>query len=144
MCSSDLPKAYHIHMSQKNDVLALLKKQGYDVIQANEGDIEHFLRGQTDITNKSLQVAANFNLKSVYEKGCPPRTKTCYAEECDKYAKERRNDCVYDEPVVISKKTEPKSTSSGSISVIGNIPVPRIGGGGKDAASVLLIVIGVM
>lgn len=86
-------RAYHIHISQKDDVLTLLKKQGYDVIPASVTDARHFLNTNPFSINKPLQLAANFNLKRVYQDECSHTRVYCSRGECDKYPKQRRKDC---------------------------------------------------
>lgn len=88
------PQAFRIHISQKAEVLALLRRQGYDVIPATKQDAMRFLAGNNPLPSyKPVQLAANFNLHKVYESDCSYKTKYCYREECDKYPKERRKDC---------------------------------------------------
>lgn len=96
------PRAYHIHISQKDAVLALLRKQGYDVIPASENDARRFLNSNAFVQNRPVQLAANFNLGQVYKDECSYSKIYCYREECDNYPKERRKDCPDDTPPVQS------------------------------------------
>ena len=139
-------KTFHIHVSQKAAFLKQIRQQGYETIPASQQDIDHFLHSKATLEDKPIQLAANFNLKSVYEKDCPVRSLTCYREECDKYTEQRPN-CKRDDSEY--KKPERKAKTSRNVNVnisrAGNIRLPRIGGGSsRDAGAAILVVIGVV
>jgi len=141
------PKAYHIHVSQKQDIIALLHKKGYEVIPATAQQAEDFIFASTQEHHNDIQLAANFNLKKVYEKDCPPRRRICHTDDCEQYSVESPADCYRDEPP--SQQSKPKTSTSVSVHTSGsaNFKLPNLGGGGgggRDAAAVMLIVIGVV
>ncbi len=71
-----LPKTYHMHISQKNSVFALLKKQGYDVIPASQADVHHFLdsNNMTDIS--PLQMVTKSDIEKSPLNDCREQSKT--------------------------------------------------------------------
>lgn len=126
-----LPKAYHIHASQKDDVLALLKKQGYDVVPANQTDLQHFLTSNS-LPDSTIQLAANRDIEpppqdeciarcppectddDFYNNyGCPEsclkQTKKtpCKGEDCPDQEKPQLPECTETDPVERAKDRKP-------------------------------------
>jgi len=77
-----LPRSYHIHISQKDTVLARLKQQGYDVIPASQEEARHFLASNS-ITDIALQLAANPDIEQPPRDECLKQTENCPPECTD-------------------------------------------------------------
>lgn len=143
-----LPKTMHIHASQKDSVLALLAKQGYDIIPASPEDARHFLSSNSFSDNISLQLAANFNLKLVPVDACSKKLEYCSGDECNEQLKDKQVECK-EEPKS-DKKPEQKPGPTTTITHGQGFQLPNFGGGGGggggkgDSAAVMLIIIGVV
>lgn len=129
-----LPKAYHIHISQKDAVLAILKSQGYDIVSATQQDAHRFLASNT-MPGIPLQLAANSDIEQppqdeclkqlencpaectddnfYNDYGCPEECKRtnkdtqCTGKDCPEKQKQKQNECTDTDPVERAKDRKP-------------------------------------
>lgn len=131
-----LPKAIHIHASQKDNVVALLARQGYDIIPASHDEARQYLARNANANDTPVHDEADPNLEKLP------------AEDCDKNKTEdKKTDCTRKtEP---EPEPEPEKTPASRTTIFHGqgLDLPNLGsgsGGNGDTAAVMFIVIGIV